>query len=300
MKKKNLFDIKTFLSILFFLVPISIIYGQNFVIIYPVLHPFFSQTSLGAREQGKQYPGMKLTITAPYTQSSDEQILLMEKYINEEVDAIAIGPADDALIPTINKAVDSGIPVVCIDTDSPDSKRLTFIGTNNFQAGVEMAKLVSNYLKGSGTVVISVSNVKTRNMVQRIEGFKSYISNDNRLSIVAIKEGFAESQRIYKNIEDVLNNENFDAIITMDAESGPMVVKMWKAWGLDIPVFCFDDPELVRDGIQDGIVQATIIQNQYEWGQKAVEAMSKALNGEHLPTFIDTGIQIITKNSINR
>jgi len=279
---------------------ISIIYSQNFVIIYPVLHPFFSQTSLGAREQVKQYPGMKLTITAPYTQSSDEQILLMEKYINEEVDAIAIGPADDALIPTINKAVDSGIPVVCIDTDSPDSKRLTFIGTNNFQAGVEMAKLVSNYLKGSGTVVISVSNAKTRNMVQRIEGFKSYISNDNRLSIVAIKEGFAESQRIYNNIEDVLNNENFDAIITLDAESGPMVVKMWKAWGLDIPVFCFDDPELVLDGIQDGIVQATIIQNQYEWGQKAVEAMSKALNGEHLPTFIDTGIQIITKNSINR
>ncbi len=300
MKGKNLPRIIILVFFATIVIPLSIIYGNNVVIIYPVLHPFFNQTSLGAREQAKKYPNLKLTITAPYTQTAEEQIILMEKYINNDVDAIAIGPIDETLIPIINKAVEYGIPVVCLDIDSPDSKRLSFIGTNNYQAGIEMAKQVSNYLDGSGRIVISVSSMKTRNMCQRVEGFKSYIENENRLSILSIQEGLTVSERIYSNIENILATENFDAIVTMDAESGPMVVRMWKAWGLSIPVFCFDDIEFILEGIKDGIVQASIIQNQYKWGQEAIDAMNKAIRGEQLPEFIDTGIQIITKNSFNK
>ena len=86
-------------------------------------------------------------------------------------------------------------------------------------------------------------------------------------------------------------------MITMDAESGPVIVKMWKAWGLDIPVFCFDDRPLILEGIEDGIVEVAIVQNQYNWGKEAVIAMDKAIRGEALPPFINTGIRIITKDS---
>jgi ribose transport system substrate-binding protein len=277
------------------------IQAEEFVIIYPILHPFFSETSRGAREQAEKSEGVNLIITAPYRQTSEDQIALFEKYINDEIDAIAIGPNDDdALIPVINKAIKYGIPVITIDTDSPSSERLTFIGTDNYQAGIEMGKQVTLFLKGQGKVVISVSSMKTKNMIQRVEGFKSYIYEESQITILAIKEGFAESERIYTNIEELLTNSTFDAIITMDAESGPMVVKMWKAWGLDIPVFCFDDPALVLEGVEDGIVLAAIIQNQYKWGQEAITTMMKAIRGETLPDFIDTGIRIITSDNYNK
>jgi len=52
-------------------------------------------------------------------------------------------------------------------------------------------------------------------------------------------------------------------------------------------------------GIKDGIVIAAIIQNQYKWGTEAVIAMQKAIKGEYLPPFIDTGIKIITNKDSN-
>jgi ABC-type sugar transport system substrate-binding protein len=43
---------------------------------------------------------------------------------------MVVGWDPSALIPSINAAVESGIPVVCVDVDVPRSKRLSFIGTN--------------------------------------------------------------------------------------------------------------------------------------------------------------------------
>ncbi len=154
--------------------------AEEFVIIYPVLHPFFSDTSRGAREQAEKMDGINLIITGPYNQSSEEQIEILEQYIEQGVDAIAIGAVDeDKLVPTINDAIMHGIPVLCFDTDCPDSERLTFIVTDNYQAGIEMAKQVILFLGGNGNVVISVTSLNMRNMMERVEGFKQYISNQS-------------------------------------------------------------------------------------------------------------------------
>lgn len=275
------------------------VFGKDFVIIYPVLHPFFKETSIGAREAADRFGDVNLTITGPYKQDPEEQIEIFNKFISQGVDAIAIGPTDDnKLIPYINIAIEQGIPILCIDTDAPESKRLAFIGTDNYQAGVEMARQVSMALNGRGKVVLAVNTMDMRNMIQRVNGFSSFITDKSEIEVYTIVEGFAESQKIYSSLENIISEINFDAIVTMDAESGPVVVKMWKAWGLGIPVFCFDDRPLVIEGIRDGIVNVAIVQNQYNWGIEAVETMNKATEGYSFPEFIDTGISILTKENI--
>ena len=164
--------------------------AKDFVLIYPVLHPFFRDTSIGARDQAKLMEGINIIISGPYKQSPEEQITILEKFIDDQVDAIAIGPTDeDKLIPFINTAMQRGIPVLCIDTDSPNSDRLTFIGTDNYQAGFEMGKQVADFLGGKGKVVISITTLKTRNMMQRVEGFKNFILKESEITILEIKEG---------------------------------------------------------------------------------------------------------------
>ena len=59
------------------------------------------------------------------------------------------------MVPVINKAIDKGIPVFTVDTDAPRSKRLTYIGTNNYNAGIFMGKLVKSILGGEGSIGIS-------------------------------------------------------------------------------------------------------------------------------------------------
>lgn len=277
----------------------QVVSSEDFVIIYPVLHPFFSATSKGARDEADKYTGLNIRITAPVNQSADDQEQLLESFIKDGVDAVAIGPADESLKRIIDEVVRAGIPVICIDTDAPDSERATYIGTDNYAAGFQMGRLVSEFLNGDGRVLISVSNLSTRNMKRRVSGFRDAIATDSGISIVAVEEGMADSELIFVNIETHINSEDFNAIVTMDAESGPMVVRMWKAWGLDYPVFCFDDRDLVLEGLRDGIVEAAVIQNQYEWGREAVSAMRILTRGGTVPAFIDTGHRVITRDNLD-
>jgi ribose transport system substrate-binding protein len=69
----------------------------------------------------------------------------------------------------INAAVAAGIPVIAIDADSPDSKRIMFIGTDNFKAGQESAKRMSDILKGQGQIVI-VTIPGQPNLDERVRG----------------------------------------------------------------------------------------------------------------------------------
>ena len=61
----------------------------------------------------------------------------MNRAIAQKVDGIIMVPMSDAVTPAINKAIERGIPVVCADADAPSSKRYSFVGTGNFNAGFQ-------------------------------------------------------------------------------------------------------------------------------------------------------------------
>src|SRR5678815_4268745 len=68
---------------------------------------------------------------------------------------ILISPADPTLMkPDIDAAIAAGIPVITVDSDSPASKRLLFIGTNNYQAGVMGGEIAVKQLTGKGDVMV--------------------------------------------------------------------------------------------------------------------------------------------------
>src|SRR5437764_3908562 len=80
---------------------------------------------------------------------------------------ILISAADASLMtPDINAALAQGIPVLTMDSDAPDSKRLFFIGTDNYRAGNLGGKLAGKLLGGKGNIVIltipSQPNLKDR------------------------------------------------------------------------------------------------------------------------------------------
>src|SRR2546428_13286798 len=52
----------------------------------------------------------------------------------------------------IDRAIAAGIPVITVDSDAPSSKRLFFIGTNNYQAGLNGGQRLAKELNGKGNV----------------------------------------------------------------------------------------------------------------------------------------------------
>ena len=88
--------------------------------------------------------GVKGTFDGPQSQNPEQQANTMDQIIARNPAGILIAPGNpDTLLPYINKAIDAGIPVICIDTDAPKSKRIAYFGTSNFDAGVTGARILA-------------------------------------------------------------------------------------------------------------------------------------------------------------
>lgn len=88
--------------------------------------------------------GVKGTFDGPPDQNPEAQANILDRVIARKPAGILIAPGNpNTLLPYINKAIDAGIPVICVDTDAPKSKRLAYIGTSNYDAGVMGARILA-------------------------------------------------------------------------------------------------------------------------------------------------------------
>jgi len=81
----------------------------------------------------------------------------------------------------IDKAVLAGIPVICVDADVPDSKRLVYIGTDNVKAGRESLKRMAALIPGKGNIVV-ISIPGQHNVDDRVAGVADALKNFPSLS----------------------------------------------------------------------------------------------------------------------
>ena len=127
---------------------------KTFAIVYPIVHPFFEPVTVSAENYAKQM-GWKVITKAPEGTDVNMQLEIMENLISMGVDGIAIVPADsDAIAPYIDKAIDAGIPTICFESDVPQSKRMGFLGTYNYNAGRHLGSVVGERLNGKGSMII--------------------------------------------------------------------------------------------------------------------------------------------------
>ncbi len=273
---------------------------RTFAIVYPVLNSFFDETTNGAETMAKKL-GCKLLLKGPDEFNIKQQIEIMKNLISLRVDGIAIGATDsNSLALVINQAVEQGIKVVCFDTDCPSSKRLSFIGTGNLNAGIHMGEVVAKLLNYSGKVICSQGIPSQLNLQQRLEGVQIIFKKYPTIKIVDIRSGQGDSTKTLVNIEEMTSkNPDFDMLIGLDSYAGPQAVIAWKIKGLKKPIVTFDDLPEVMQGIRDGQITVAIVQKQRLWGELVVRRLNEACNGQPIPIKEDTGTIEITKENVD-
>ncbi|MDQ0231191.1 sugar ABC transporter substrate-binding protein [Metabacillus malikii] len=271
----------------------------TFAIIYPVAHPFFESVTVSAKETAEQL-GVDVIIQAPDASNINHQIQILENMIKREVDGIAIGPTDPtALTPFINKAIDAGIDVICFDTDAPESKRLSFIGTDNLAAGHHLGEVVARELNYQGNIVISTGISSMQNLSARIDGVKQTLEKYPNIEILAQKSSDGIPAKTLMNIEELIEKyPHFDALVGIDSLSGPAAITAWKAKGLSKKLITFDDLDIILDGISNKQVTSTISQSQYTWGKLIIEKLFDANKSTQIDQTIYTETIEINEDNI--
>ncbi|GGH12187.1 sugar ABC transporter substrate-binding protein [Paenibacillus segetis] len=263
----------------------------TFGIIYPMAHSFYEEITRLAEEAAHPY-SIKLIVKAPEGINSEQQIHMMETMINQKVDGIAIDPIDaSALLPVINKAIQAGIPVICFESDSPDSQRLSFIGTDNFEAGTRMGDVIKQLQKNKGMILIQSGIKEMKIHEERLNGLLQYLNHNTNIQVLEIQYNEGSSDKALSDMEGMIDRHpHFDTLVSVDLISSSTSVLVWKAKGLNRYAVSFNMTPEMNEAIHNGQITSVISQNEQNWGHLLIDNLLKAAKKEAIPSFIDTGI----------
>ena len=248
---------------------------------------------------------IKTELRGPATWDASQEARAIEQLIAKGVKGIIVTAGDaTTLNPAIDKAMARGIPVITFDSDAPDSKRLCFAGTNNYEAGKVAGKSMVEWLNGEGEVGISTFP-GPNHLVERIRGFKDGLAG-SKVKVVATCNDEGKVAAAESAITAMLQaHPEIDAVFAAHGNPGPGAVAAVKNVGKEgkIQIMGFDFGMPVVEGIDKGQIRGTVGQNPYLMGyvgmMMAWAANQKTrVDGMHVPPSINTGVRILYKEDI--
>src|SRR5262245_33110577 len=165
---------------------------------------------------------VKVTIAGPNSIDIPALIAAIEQTIaRRPAGMMIVGWDPSALVAPINKAVEAGIPVVCVDADVPASKRLAFIGTDWYDLGVRQAEAMVKALAGRRGKVALLGLIEQEIDQKAIAGFHSVAEKAGVtcLDPQQDKGNQAEAARVAAAI--IQAHPDLVGMAGFDSESGP-------------------------------------------------------------------------------
>ena len=231
------------------------------------------------------------------------QVALVESFILQQVDALVIAAADSrGLVPVLRRALEAGIVVVTVDSNTDPQVSSTFVATDNLAAAARAADIIAEATGGVGKVALIpyIPGASTSN--DRERGFKDGIAKYPGLEIVATQYSNSDYGRAMAVAEDILTaHADLDAIFAANEPTVLGVAQAVKARGLTerITLVGFDTSSRELEGVRDGYILALIAQNPFLMGYEGVRQAVRVIEGGTVPDRIDSGIRIVTKDNVH-
>jgi len=288
--------------------------------------PFWNTAAAGVRAAEKQF-GIECDVLMPPKGIVDQKRMI-EGLLARGIDGIAISPIDAKnQVALINEAA-ARCPVITHDSDAPDSKRLCFVGMDNYKAGRAAGKLVKEALPQGGKVMLFVGRLEQLNAQQRRQGVIDELMNSPMQSLAEVKysppgQPVSSSQSSYVVVDT--RTDNFDyarakanaqdamasipdlaCMVGLFAYNSPQCLEAVKEAGklAQIKIVSFDEQNAVLQGIIDGQVHGTISQQPYLYGFESVRILQGLANGDRsvLPPngFLEVPIQEVRKANVDK
>lgn len=263
--------------------------------------PVFNYAKIGAERAAAELGNVEIIWRAPETADQIRQKEILESFITQKVDGIAISTLNgDFLTDTINRAVDAGIPVVTWDSDAPRSRRAAFYGVDDVQSGRIMGEQAIALLHGKGTVAI-ITSAGATNLQLRLEGVREALKSAPGIKIVEeydIKEDavrcaeiIATGSRRYPNLGAWISVGGWP-VFTRNALAGVNPEKT--------KVISFDTVESALALLREGKVQVLLGQKYFGWGSEPVKILA-GIKAGRMPEkqIIDSGVDIVTMENVD-
>lgn len=274
------------------------------------------QTALAGLNHAATELKVKAEMAGPDTYDTKAEHDEFQRVVSQKPSGILISAADAGLLgPDINAALAQGIPVITMDSDAPDSKRLFFVGTNNYNAGTMGGRLVSKLLNGKGNVVVFTIPGQP-NLKDRLHGYEDAFAERPGVKITQVVDMKGDPTVAFDAAKQMIDTKaKVDAFVCLEAVACPEIGEVVNRaqMGGKIAIVAMDTDQRTIDWIQKGVISATIGQKPFTmgyYGAKLLDSLHHtpptpltsnwAQNPRSpLPTYVDTGSFVVDKESVS-
>ncbi len=229
---------------------------------------------------------------------------------------ILVSVADPAVLgPVIDNAIAQGIPVITMDSDAPKSKRLSFVGTNNYEAGRTGAGVVIKQTGGKGEVLV-FTMPEQPNLAERLHGYKDVFADHPGMHIAQVVDIKGDPRIAFDAVMQMVNTgkPKVDAFVCLEATACKEVADVLNRNNVKgKTIVAMDTDQETLEWVKKGSVAATIAQKPFTmafYGAKMLDDLHhyppKSLDHDWatdtvspVPVFVDTGTTLIDNSNLD-
>ena len=272
-------------------------------------HEFWKMGEAGAKKAGNEL-GIDIIWKGPQKESDRAgQIKVVENFITQGVDGIALAPLDDkALVRSVTEAKNAGIKVAVWDSgldESAGDAVISSVMTNNFAAGQDCGKRLAMLMNGSGKVLMLRHAVNHDSTTKREEGFLDGIKKAAPgIELLSIDQrGGVSIDEAMKVSESLLNQfgDQVDGVFTPNESTTQGMLRALDQAGLagKFPFVGFDTNEALLQGLKDKKVSALAVQDPFQMGYTAVRNIFNSIQQKPFEANVDTGAVLLDLENID-
>lgn len=268
-------------------------------------HLFWQTVQAGAIAAGRDL-GVEIEWNgAPMETDYSRQIQIVDSMIARHVDGLVVAAADrTALVQPLDRAAKAGVPVVVFDSGVDSTNYVTFIATNNFNAGQLAARKLAEMVHGKGRVAVVMHAPGSASTMERERGFDEVMAKEfPAIEVVARQFGMSDRAKSRSAAENMLAaHPDLNGMFASSEPSSVGASLAIKSRGLAEQVWmvAFDSSDGMIEDLKSGAIDAMVVQDPFKIGYDGVKTLVAFLNGKTPPKQIDLNARVLMKEDLEK
>lgn len=264
-----------------------------------VAHVFWQSVHAGAVAAARE-SDVEIDWKGPPQETDfSRQIEIVDSMINARVDGIVLAPTEaTSLVSVVERAAAQGIPLTIFDSGINTEQYVSYVSTNNYEAGVMGARKLGEILGGKGKIAMVKMVPGSSSTMERERGFEETLAKEfPEVLKVAEQYCMSDRARALTVTENMLTaNPGLDALFASAEPATVGAAQALKARSLagKVKFVGFDSSDTIEEDLKAGVIDALVVQDPFNIGYTAVKTILAKLSGETPPKRIDSPARVVT------
>ena len=248
----------------------------------------------------KNYPNAELYLMDGQADIA-KQISQAEDIIAKQVDVIILNPQDaDGSAQVLTLAADADIPVVEVNTETTSTDYVSYVGSNDSEAGEMMGNYVMEQLGDGGQYAILEGEMGQSAQLLRYQGLEETILKDDKYECVGTLSASWQRDKAMSTTEDWIGKyPDLKAVICENDDMSMGALQAAEAEDKDLVIIGVDGISDALQAVKDGRLSASVLQDADGQASAVIDVAVKVGVGEEVESRYNVPFQLITADNVD-